>query len=683
MNKKIYIIFFAIFSIVMLQAQTPAFPGAEGGGMYTVGGRGGAVYYVTTLEDTNTEGSLRWAINQTGKRTILFRVSGLIELKSDLRIRNGNLTIAGQTAPGDGITIKNFPVIISADNVIIRYLRFRMGDEAVPLYPTYNWDGGDALWGKERSNIIIDHCSMSWSVDETSSFYDNKNFTMQWCIIAESLRNSVHGKGKHGYGGIWGGQNASFHHNMFFSHDSRTPRFNGSRYSGQPDLETVDYRNNVIYNWGSNNAYGAEGGSYNLVNNYYKPGPASSSSSKKRFLQPYSKSGVYGKFYLSGNVMTTNSTITNNNWNGVVMGNTFPSGTTLNNLKSETEFSAYPVNTHTAEDAFEKVLLYGGASLSRDTLDRRYVKEARLGTVSAIGSNGSTNGLIDTQVDAGGYPTHSTLPAPKDSNNDGIPDGWLETNFPGKISTDVNEQGYTYLEVYLNSLVAQITEGQGYEEPQNQEQKILFCENSPSELPVVIPIELSNLITDGAMSYEDRTSKTDGCHSENKFAWRTSDVTFTLPENAIFSAKFASNGTRYVNVSVDGEQLGDTYKLKNGSCELVYFDLKNSQNIALRIQSFGSDSVSYSSFSLPELCIKQASPTSVSMTNIDKKSQVIISKNEIIADAQSIEIYNISGQLMKHEFNTNSINIDDLNNGIYITRVLLRDGSKETLKFVK
>jgi len=456
MKKLSVIVILVILSGIHVVCQIPAFPGAEGAGMFTTGGRGGKVLYVTSLEDNDSVGTLRWAIRRKGSRTILFNVSGIIQLKSPLFINNGDVTIVGQSAPGDGICISNHETIISADNVIVRYLRFRLGDGAKEAI--------DAFSGKGQKNIIIDHCSMSWSVDECSSFYDNENFTMQWCLIAESLKNSAHVKGEHGYGGIWGGKNATFHHNLLISHDSRNPRFCGSRYSNQPELEKVDFRNNVIYNWGANNAYAAEGGSYNLVNNYYKPGPASKTN--KYFINPYADdgknhqpAGIFGKFYLKGNVMEGNRAITKNNESGVKMGSNFAElapEVTLNDLISNKEFSIPKPKTQSAKKAYQSVLKYAGCSLVRDVLDIRYVNETKTGTFTYNGSKGSTNGLIDNQNDVGGWPEYISLPAPKDANRDGIPDGWLEKYYPEKKATDVNKNGYTYLEIYLNELVKNV-----------------------------------------------------------------------------------------------------------------------------------------------------------------------------------------------------------------------------------
>ncbi|WP_163717525.1 T9SS type A sorting domain-containing protein [Mangrovibacterium lignilyticum] len=449
------------------QSNTPAFPGAEGYGKYTTGGRGGTVYYVTTLEDNTSPGSLRYAVNQSGTRTIVFAVSGNIKLKSRLEIKYDNITIAGQTAPGDGICIQDNSVFVGASNVIIRYMHFRLGDE------TQTED--DAIWGRRESNIIIDHCSMSWSTDECASFYDNSDFTLQWCLLSESLRISVHEKGTHGYGGIWGGKKASFHHNLLAHHDSRNPRFCGSRYSNLPDEEIVDHRNNVLFNWGGNNAYAAEGGRYNLINNYHKAGPAS--SNKSRIIQPYADNGgnsqpagTYGRFYVSGNVLVASSSTTADNWEGVQMHSSsfasYAPGVTLDDLKLSSPVTEPEITTHTAEDAYTQVLKYVGASLKRDAVDTRIISEVTSGQPTYLdGGNGSTNGLIDTQETVGGWPDLQATTAPTDTDQDGIPDEWessngLNSNYSSDGALYTLNDSYTNLEVYLNSLVSSITENQ-------------------------------------------------------------------------------------------------------------------------------------------------------------------------------------------------------------------------------
>lgn len=459
-------------------ASALAFPGAEGGGMYTTGGRGGKVIHVTTLADSGA-GSLRAALNEKGPRIIVFDVAGIIELKSTLNIKNGDVTIAGQTAPGDGICLKNYAVQVSASNVIIRFMRFRMGDEAK--------QENDAIWGRYNRNIILDHCSMSWSTDECASFYANEYFTMQWCIMTESLRNSVHDKGKHGYGGIWGGKDASFHHNLLSGHDSRNPRIDHPQIYGDyvtTHRGNVDYRNNAVYNWGSNSTYGGEDGHFNIVGNYYKPGPAS--SDRKYFVDAYGlyeKSGVtyadeYPALYLSGNVHTAHDYLSEANdasciyWhNGASYGN-------YNSVLSAPLQVAGPsgqdifTTTHSAADAFARICEVGGVSLSRDAVDERACSDAKSGKATFTdGGNGSKNGIIDTQSAVGGWPEYiaseSEIEKVKDTDGDGMPD-WFEDQFglDKADSADGNHKSldqlgrYTNLEMYLHYLVRDIVASQ-------------------------------------------------------------------------------------------------------------------------------------------------------------------------------------------------------------------------------
>ncbi len=451
-----------------------AFPGAEGFGRNVTGGRGGAVYYVTSLSDGNTVGTLRHAVNQTGARTIVFKVSGTIYLQSRLNIANGNLTIAGQTAPGDGICLAGYDVIVAADNVIVRYIRCRMGD--------INNVESDALWSRGRNNVIVDHCSMSWSVDECGSFYEMQNFTLQWCLLSESLRNSKHDKGMHGYGGIWGGQNATFHHNILAHHDSRNPRF----ASGESGPEPIDYRNNVVYNWGGNSGYGGEASNINIVNNYNKPGPVTKSGAiSYKIYSPDKKTqddgshrfdgtggkpsiiGVFGRFYVSGNYLYGSPEATANNWD---LGIQVPSGYGATaqdkaNMKATVPFAFEPITQHSAEVAYERVLEAAGASLKRDKVDARVINEVRTGTYTYTGSNGSTKGLIDCQDDVGGWPALESWPAPLDTDADGMPDAWevlngLNPNDASDRNTKTLSSVYTNLEVYLSSIVVEITDRQ-------------------------------------------------------------------------------------------------------------------------------------------------------------------------------------------------------------------------------
>ena len=457
-----------------------AFPGAEGFGRYTTGGRGGAVYRVTTLEDTGEEGSFRWACEQKGPRTIIFDVAGTIYLKSELRLRNGDVTIAGQSAPGQGICIADYPFQIGASNVIIRYMRFRCGNRHVDKHE------GDGLGGMDLENVIIDHCSVSWSVDECLSVYGSKNLTVQWCIAAQSMVNAGHSKGNHGYGGNWGGSGASYHHNLMIHHTSRTPRL-GPRPSTQTD-ERMDMRNNVIYNWGGNGCYGGEGMNVNIVNNYYKPGPGTekrNATIQRRIagigIRTSEYTGhntanpndwdkmwhVWGKFYVDGNVNSKYDDVTRDNWtygmynqitNGSGVDYTYTQET-KDTMRIDKPIDFVAVTTHSAEDAFQKVLDYAGCrrlSTTRDALDLILVEDAKNGTATYTGSN-CDPGFINSQDDCGGWPVLTAANAPADLDNDGISDQWED--FHGLDPTDptdgnkVGEDGYTNLERYLNSLV--------------------------------------------------------------------------------------------------------------------------------------------------------------------------------------------------------------------------------------
>ncbi len=418
-------------------ARAAAFPGAEGFGKYTTGGRGGKVFVVTNLND-NGPGSLREALKKKEPRTITFAVSGTIALESDLKISYGDVTIAGQSAPGDGICIRNYPMKVNASNVIIRFIRFRLGDERKVQ--------DDAISGTRQKDIIIDHCSMSWSVDECASFYGNENFTMQWCLISESLNASAHEKGAHGYGGIWGGRKASFHHNLLASHNSRLPRFSGSSTTPNGPDELVDFRNNVIYNWVTNNSYGGEKGRYNVIGNYYKPGPATQPKKSTWIVNP---SSPVGQFFVTENILLGNVRVTKDNWDGGVKANS------LDSARARMPFESEPIDQQSPEKAFELVLQHAGASLKRDAVDTRIVEEVRTGK-SASGKK--SDGIIDTQSQVGGWPELKSLPALVDEDHDAMPDAWelsnkLNPKDPTDAGTYVLSKTFTNVEVYLNSLV--------------------------------------------------------------------------------------------------------------------------------------------------------------------------------------------------------------------------------------
>lgn len=446
--KRILTVILIISAAAAARAQLPAFPGAEGFGRYATGGRGGAVYTVTNLTDSVVkpqEGSLRWALNKPGPKTVVFAVSGTIVLKRRLNISKGDVTIAGQTAPGDGICLSGETVSVESDNVIIRHVRFRCGNEFPGEEPK------DAISCIRQRNIIMDHCSMSWSVDEAGSFYDNENFTLQWCIISESLFNAGHPKGEHGYGGIWGGKGASFHHNLLASHTSRLPRFCGARY--HPDTretELVDFRNNVIFNWGFNSSYGGEMGQQNMVSNYYKPGPATKKDVICRIVEPWD---TVGRWHITGNRVEGSRKISSDNWNGGVQGD--HAGNPV--IRTNEPFAVADIRTTSARQAYRDVLKYAGANLPRrDPVDVRIIDETRTGICDYGDSYGAGTGIIDSQNSVSGWPLLDTYEVQTDSDGDGMPDGWelkrgLDPTVPEDRNT-VAPSGYTMLEEYINGL---------------------------------------------------------------------------------------------------------------------------------------------------------------------------------------------------------------------------------------
>ena len=540
-NKKILTSMAAALMSAAALAQAPAFPGAEGHGRYVTGGRGGKVIHVTNLNDKGT-GSFRAAVTGNSKKIIVFDVAGVIPLASDLTI-GANTTILGQTAPSPGITLRYYTVRPEA-NCIIRFIRLRRGQEK-----DIN-DGADATWQRNKTGIIFDHCSFSWSIDEVASFYDNNNFTMQWCTVAESLTNPGHSKGAHGYGGIWGGKLASFHHNFVGHLMNRGPRFNGARYgwtgyTSNKDYDTykwenpvqaenVDFRNCVMYN-AQGTCYGGPGcGQINIVNNYYKAGPSQSlkiktlngikvsvSSGKERGSQDritqvtVSNSGnsdkkhpeyyeMTSRYFISGNTTeTTKGTVTKNqDWKGVVYdkgtytynGERYSAdkknfygdavahqtidGVSCVKIKMDNPAPTGEVTTHSAAEAFSKVLAYGGASLYRDEIDARYMEEAKTGTAQYKGSITQSPGIIDKVSDVNGY-TESTFgtashPADFDTDKDGIPDAWElanglnPNNDSDALTYSLDGKGYyTNLEVYANSLVEDIMK-QGNADAENK-----------------------------------------------------------------------------------------------------------------------------------------------------------------------------------------------------------------------
>lgn len=449
MNSPIAVILVVIssLSIGYTAAYVPAFPGAEGFGANSLGGRGGVVLFVTNLDDSGP-GSLRAAVEADGPRTVIFRISGTIALEKTLVIRNSRITIAGQTAPGDGICLKDYGLSIAADHVIVRYIRCRPGDNT----------GGepDAISISSGHDMIADHCSTSWAVDETLSASTRRgldNVTVQWCIISESLNDSTHHKGSHGYGSLIRGGYGSgytYHHNLYAHHKARLPRpGNYNDRSEDPDGFTLDFRNNVVYNWGGRYAgYNADGSNgansitkMNFVGNYYKRGVNSSGDFA------FSESTRSARTWFDGNAM--NGGIPDEPWSLVIFQKFSPAD--IQDYIQPEPIPVAPVETDDALTAYERVLAEAGAVLpERDAVDARIVAEVRNGTGQ----------IINDESDVGGWPELKSTEPPRDTDRDGMPDEWendhgLDAENRADRNADRDADGYTNLEEYINGISTQ------------------------------------------------------------------------------------------------------------------------------------------------------------------------------------------------------------------------------------
>lgn len=424
-------------SFSSLFSQQLAFPGAEGFGRFAKGGRGGKVVEVTNLNDSGT-GSLRYAIESSyGPRTIVFKVGGIISLLKSLQLKDDAfVTIAGQTAPGDGICIKNYPLIISrCHDVILRFFRSRLGDAG---------DDDDALWIPNSDNVIVDHCSLSWSVDAIFDVtHQSSHVTAQWNILSEALLNSHHEKGAHSMGTGWDGKyGCSYHHNLIANCNSRTPRLDKYAADDGTRDDLIDIINNVIYNWDGYGAYGGENADVNWIGNYYKYGPSTSFSIRSQIFKPDGDCMVY----VADNYVDSYPLVTADNTKGIR-----PSKA-LSLVLTTTPYETDKPAIESATDAFESVLTYAGAILPiRDEVDSRIIDEVK----------NRKGKIIDSQSEVGGWPVYNNGVPKLDSDKDGMPDEWetangLDINDSSDRNNDIKGDGYTNLEYYLNGLVSEI-----------------------------------------------------------------------------------------------------------------------------------------------------------------------------------------------------------------------------------
>ncbi len=440
------------------QAKIPAFPGAWGGGMYSFGGRGGKVYVVTSLADAGP-GTLREACNAIGPRIVVFQVAGVIHLENRIRIRAPYITIAGQTAPGDGICVRGATVSIDTHDVVIRHMRFRRGETNVA-----NRD--DSLGGNPVGNIVLDHVSASWGLDENFSLYRHMyrppeggqelklptvNITIQWSLSSEAL-DTYH----HSLGSTIGGHNSSFHHNLWACNAGRNPSIGMDG--------GFNFVNNVLFNWRHRTVDGGDQRSqYNIIANYYKPGPATPDSDiRHRVLRPDGRRStrektsplVWGRAYVAENEVEGNPTVTADNWSGgVQIDDANNVAKVLADVRYVEPFPMAPVPKQSAQDAYAAVVANVGATLPRrDAVDRRIIEQVRSGSVRSA----TKNGIITDVAQVGGYPAYQGEPV-ADADLDGMPDDWerrhgFNPTDPGDAMLDATGDGYSNLERYLNGL---------------------------------------------------------------------------------------------------------------------------------------------------------------------------------------------------------------------------------------
>lgn len=421
-------------------AQVLAFPGAEGAGAYSLGGRGGRVIHVTNLDDSGP-GSLRDALEADGPRTVVFDVAGTIPLSKRIIITNGRVTVAGQTAPGGGITIRDHPLIIEGDDVVIRFIRSRLGDES--------HFAGDGIWVANGSRIILDHLSASWATDEALSVASTfrrpgdhlGDVTVQWAIISDTICGPTNPQGPHCYGSLVSGSHGarySWHHNLWANHIGRMPR-PANDLAEDTQTSIFDFRNNVMYNWGHEQS-GYNSGppslvSYNFINNSYWPGP----DSKAKLI--FEERDPRATAFFSGNSL--DGKVLADQWSAV-------KGSERPGYRLSGPLSVAAVRTDAAAEAYEKVLRYAGDSLVRDPVDARVVEGVR----------NRTGRLISSQRDVGGWPALAPGRPRRDGDGDGMPDDWERAH--GLNPRDHNDgarvtaDGYTNLEHYLNELAAPV-----------------------------------------------------------------------------------------------------------------------------------------------------------------------------------------------------------------------------------